>query len=215
MKTKQTIRRSFLSIAAMSLILFTACENGGETKSVERVDPPKQIISKEQAAVLFQEYTNSRVPCAVAAQDSAAQEAFVPARYTEFDFKVIKKYIEYIDQEAKAAKKEIKTLRVYYAVYPPDSEKDKNKTTVFMVPSTDFDGKNMAFEVHREGESTEAVAIPWDFGTGIKQMGMNVQQDQRQFAGFTLKPFSHYVGSTYSNGSLVLNDGTTAPPPYN
>ena len=214
MKTKQTMQRSIMGIAAMACILLSGCEQGSDTKMVEEVDPPGQIISKEQAAKLFEEYTSSRVPCAVAAQDSSAQESFVPARYTEFDYKVIKEYIAYIEQEAKAAKKEIQTLRVYYAVYPPDSEKDRNKTTVFLVPSTDFDGKNRAFEVSRDGESTQAVPIPWDFGTGVKQMGMHSAQDQRQYATFGPSP-TPSAPLVQPGGSLVLNDGTTAPPPYN
>lgn len=213
MKTKQAIRRLFMGIIAMFLILFTACETGGQSKVEKKpVDPPKQIISKDTAAILFKEYTRGRVPQVIAALDTAAQENFIPARYTEFEYDVIKKYIDYIEQEAKAANKEIETLRIYYAVYPPGMGSKSKKSTVFLVPATEFEGKNRAFEVRKDGESTEAVPIPWDFGTGIKQMGMQVQHNQRQYATFGPSPATTTV---QSNKSLVLNDGNTAPPPYN
>ena len=216
MKTKQTIRRSVMGLLAMTLILSMGCEQEKEARSEEGpVDPPKQIISIEDAATLFKEYTEGRVPHVVAALDSTEQESFVPARYTDFDYKVIKEYIAYIEQEAKAAKKDIKTLRIYYGVYPSDKGDKSKKATVFLVPSTDFNGENMAFQVSRVGESTEAVPIPWDFGTGIKEMGMQMQQDQRQYATFGPMPASSAPAPVQRNGSLVLNDGNTAPPPYN
>jgi len=216
MRTKQTIRRPFAGIVAMSLVLTMACKPGGETKSDDtNVDPPKQIISKDRAANLFKEYTRDRVPYILSAQDTAEQKDFIPARYTEFDYDVIKQYIDYIEQEAAAANKEIETLRIYYAVYPPGTGSKSKKSTVFLVPSADFEGKNRAFEVRQEEESTEAVAIPWDFGTGVQQMGMQMQQDQRQYATFGPAPASAETLTVQGNRSLVLNDGNTSPPPYN
>lgn len=137
---------------------------------------------------------------------------FIPARYTEFKFEVIKDYIKYIEQEAKTADKKIETLRIYYAVYPEGRGIRSNKTTVFLVPSADFNGENKAFQISMEGERIEADTIPWDFGTGAKKMSMHFEQDQRQYATFGPLPASSAPVQDYR--SLVLNDGSTAPPPY-
>lgn len=216
MKTKHIVQRTFMPLAAMALVLNLGCKPEGESKAAaEEVQRPKQIISKDQAAAMFKQYSRDRVPCAVAAQDSTEQESFIAARYTEFDYDVIKEYMAYIEQEATAANKEIETLRIYYAVYPPGMGGKSKKATVFLVPAADFDGKNRAFEVMKEGERAEAVAIPWDFGTGVEQVGMQSKQSQRQYATFGPAPFSSPATAVQPNGSLVLNDGNTAPPPYN
>ena len=213
MKTNQTIRHSLMGIAAMVCMLFISCTGETGTKSDgEAVKPPEQIISEEDAAKLFQGYTDSREACAIAAQDSAAQASFIPARYTEFDFKVIKDYIKYIEQEAKAVDTEIETLRIYYAVYPKDKGDRSNKTTVFLVPAADFNGENKAFQIGMIGERAAADSIPWDFGTGAKKYNYSNTKDQRQQAGFVPIPASS--APVQGNKSLVLNDGSTAPPPW-
>lgn len=215
MKTKQVLLRSFAIMGTMIFVFALSCKPGDQTEAMSApVDPPKQIISIDQAATMFKEYSNRRVPQVVAALDSTEQENFIPARYTEFDYKVIKQYMAYIEQEAAAANTEIESLRIYYAVYPPGMGGKSKKSTVFLVPAAEIDGENRAFEVRTEGERTEAVAIPWDFGTGVEQMGMHTQKDQRQYATFGPAPFNSTTSAVQGDRSLVLNDGNTAPPPW-
>lgn len=216
MKTRQTIRHAFIGLGVLSLIFSMSCKPDGEDTQAEGkpVDRPGQIITVERAATLFKEYTERRVPHVVMELDSAEQEQFIPARYTDFDYEVIKQYISYIEQEAAAAKKDIKSLRIYYAVYPPNNGNRSKKSTVFLVPTTEFEGENRAFKVdHQNGEAV-ATAIPWDFGTGIKQVGMSEAPVQRQYATFGPAPAKLNATPALSNGSLILNEGNTAPPPW-
>lgn len=208
--------QSIISISAMTLILTLGCKPEGETRTAsEDVDRPGQIITVERAASLFKEYTDKRVPHVLMELDSAEQAQYIPARYTEFDFDVIKQYISYIEQEAGSAQKDIKSLRIYYAVYPPNTGNKSKKSTVFLVPTTDFGDVNRAFKVDHENGKAIATAIPWDFGTGVEQVGMSEASNQRQHASFGPAPANLNATPPLSNGSLILNDGNTAPPPWN
>ena len=215
MKSKQNILTSVCSLAVLSMIFLGSCaepKSDCPCEDPKEVEEPKGIITEEEAAVLFKEYTEKRVADRIAKKDTAEQKSFEPARYTEFDFKIIKQYIKYIEQEAKAADTEIETLRIYYAVYPEGRGDRSNKTTVFLVPAADFDGKNKAFQIGMIGERAAADTIPWDFGTDVRKMSLYAPKDQRQYGTFGPSPVPN--APVQGNRSLVLNDGSTSPPPY-
>lgn len=215
MKTTRTILRSKNLYLTFSLFLVMACGGPGKETPVvqEPADAPKQIISEEQAAVLFDTYSTNRVPCIEEFQKAAMKEGdeeHIVARYTSFDFKVMQEYMKYIEEQATIAGKDIKTLRIYYATYPDASEKDPNKNTVFLVPTTDFGRDIKAFKIAVEGDKHMAEAIPWNFDL----RGQVETDDQKNQAGFfpmmTTNTLVHPGGH-----SLILNDGSTAPPPPN
>lgn len=215
MKTIRTILQSKILYLAFSLLLVMAC-NEKETKTQEEPEPtkaPGQIISEKQAAVLFDTYSTNRVPCIDEFQNAQLEEGedkHVAARYTAFDFKVMQEYMKYIEEQATSAGKDIKTLRIYYATYPDSSEKDPNKNTVFLVPTTDFGSDIKAFKIREEGEKHVAEAIPWNFG----ERGQVQTDDQKNKAGFF--PMMTSNALVHPGGhSLILNDGNTSPPPFN
>ena len=219
MKTIRTILQSKILYLAFSLLLVFGC-NEKETKTQEEPEPtkaPAQIISEEQAAILFNTYSTNRVPSIEEFENAGSEEgeeAHVAARYTYFDFNVMKEYMKYIEEQAASAGKDIRTLRIYYATYPARSPKDPNKNTVFLVPTTDFDNVNKAFKISLVDNKPVAEAIPWNFHRGgQKAMGQDQMENEKNQAGF----FSLNATNTFlfNGGSLILNDGSTAPPPPN
>ena len=143
-------------INSLFLTIFTSCLFFGckEIDSETTIDPPKQIISVEQAREMYDAYSQRRVPLIQKYEDSISSDStkFTPTRYAEYDFEAIKQYIAYIEQEAKDADIQISTLRFYLSNYP-DGEKfgDGNdikyprRNTFFVVPTMAYQGNNVGF----------------------------------------------------------------------
>ncbi len=216
MRTIKTILLSKIPYWAFSLLLIMAC-NPKETKTEVEPEPtkePGQIITEKQAAVLFDTYSTNRVPSIQEFEDAdleEGEEKHVVARYTYFDFKVMQEYMKYIEEQADSVGKEIKSLRIYYATYPAESAKDPNKNTVFLVPTTDFDGLDKAFKISMQDGKPTAVAIPWNFDLN-GQKASEQEEGANNQAGFFSTTKANAV--LFLGGSLILNDGNTSPPPY-
>lgn len=193
-----------------------AC-NPKATTTQEESEPtkaPGQIISEKQAAVLFDTYSTNRVPVIQEFEDAdleEGEEKHVVARYTHFDFKVMQEYMKYIQEQADSVGKEIKSLRIYYATYPAGSEKDPNKNTVFLVPTTDFDGLDKAFKISMQDGKPVAESIPWNFDLN-GQKAPEQEEGTKNQAGFFSATKTNAI--LFLGGSLILNDGNTSPPPY-
>lgn len=218
MRTIKTILQSKIPYWAFSLLLVMAC-NQKEAKTQKEPEPtkePKQIITEEQAEILFNTYTTLGAPCIEETENAklAEEEKQDVARYTYFDFEVMKEYMKYIEEQATSAGKEIQTLRIYYATYPADSEKDPGKNTVFLVPTTKFGDVNKAFKISLEDNKPIAEAIPWNFDLrGQKASGQEQEEGVKNQAGFFASMTANAI--LQPGGSLILNDGNTAPPPPN
>ncbi|MGB5691406.1 MAG: hypothetical protein WBM43_02255 [Flavobacteriaceae bacterium] len=222
----------------LSLILFTASltfiscgERSAEVKNSQmaEVDPPEQIISLEEAQTMFKNYTDRRVPLIQKYEDSVNisqrdTSKFDVARYTYYDYKTIKQYLEYIEQEAAKAGVEISTLRFYYSNYPkkgtfPDGSEvlHPRQNSFFIQPTLNEKGEEYGFYTEDSGEGSEKRAVLLNGQMelfGPDGVGIRVGNNTRAYAGFigvnTVAPAS----ASYSNGSLVLNHGHAAPPPY-
>ena len=215
MKTKQTIHRFIGFLFLGMLILIASCQPCDCEDSAVSADEPKGIISTEEAKELFKGYTSERVPKVLSAVDSAEREGFLPTRYIAFNYKNIKNYMAYIEGKANSVDVDIDTLRIYLGVYSKNHPRDGGKATVFLVPATSsLDGKSRAFHIAEEGGRKFADSIPWNFGTDIKQMGQLMEKEPRQYAGFGPSPLKTNIGPVLLNGSLILNDGNSAPPPW-
>lgn len=190
------------------------CEEPKETMEYEEVKPPEGIIEYDDAAELFKNYTDMRSPIIENYErEVRSKPDFIPTRYTEFSFKELQQYMAYIEQEAKAAEVEIQTVRIYLGTYSSERIKSPDHNTVFLVPTTEFDKVNKAFEIVDDNGRPRANALPMDFGTGLKEMGMFIKEERRQYAGIGTMPASS--APVQGGKSLVLNDGSTAPPPWN
>ena len=150
---KRSGRFNLFSLLPIS-ILFLAfgCQEQSEKPKTESVKAPEQIISTNQAQELFDNYSSRRAPLIQKFEDSLNKESrFDVARYGYYDYKTIKKYIAYIEQEAEKAKVEISTLRFYFGNYPnkkqfADGRKVKHprQNSFFIVPTLKKDGKEYA-----------------------------------------------------------------------
>lgn len=185
------------------------------------VTPPKEIISVERAAEMYESYSARRVPIIKKYEDSITSDGslFKPTRFAEYDLETIKQYIAYVEYQAKQAEVDVKTLRFYLSNYP-NSEKYANgdkvryprRNSFFILPTMEYNGDNVGFSIEEvDGKFT---AVPINKGTNKKEEGQNKAQTnsegQLNEAGFFMVGSSSVQGGTTS---LILNDGQLVPPP--
>ena len=217
------------TICLFTLVLSSCGERSQEGQDVKKaeVKPPEQIISIEEAKSMYDNYTERRAGLIQHFEDSinigrkdTAQ--FDVARYTYYDYKTIKQYLAYIEQEAAAAGVEISSLRFYYSNYPDQQNFANGKPIVhprqnsfFLIPALEVEGEQYAFTTVDTGEAGKkrAVLLTMDLepyepdGMGAIDYG-----PKRSHAGiFSLVS---YTSPAYANGSTVLNEGNAAPPPF-
>lgn len=217
---KNTKKATTLLLSSFLLILG-ACQQQKKQEPKheeprERVKPPEQIISIEESKKLFDNYTKNRVESIQAYElEVNRDENFKVSRFSSFDYATFKQYMAYIEQEAKAAKVDITTLRFYFANYPnekefPDGRKvvHPRQNSLFVVPTINVDGENYGFFIGANGKA-ELIknAIKAD---GI---GSNAENDEKSYASFapTFSPTA--VTVPYVGGSLAMDRSSSGPPP--
>lgn len=220
MKSQNLIR--ILILMCINLFLFS-CQDASSHKEPLYEGPPKDhIISEERAQEMFDAYSNRRVPIIQKYEDSIKIDTakFTPTRYAEYDLKTIKQYIAFIEHEAMQANVEINTLRFYLSNYPNsdkfpngDTVKYPRRNSLFVVPTMDYEGKNVGFSIEeRDGNYT---AVPIRRSNPIKEGNQNKGQadstGQINEAGFFMSNTSTVQGG--GTTSLILNDSQLAPPP--
>lgn len=226
--------KNLLSLSlVISTLLFISCgEQTKESEDAEKrtgteVEAPEQIISIEEAKSMYDDYTKRRVGLIQKFEDSINVSKkdttkFDVARYTFYDYKTIKQYLEYIEKAAEEAGVEISTLRFYHSNYP-DQEKFANgkpivhprQNSVFIIPAMEFEGEQYAFTTEETGEAGKkrAVLLTMDLEPYQPEgMGINYRNADRSHAGvLSVVPFT---SAAYGRGSTALNQGGAAPPPY-
>ncbi len=229
MKNFKKIHSLFLF--ATTLILLSCGERSAEENNAKtaEVEPPEQIISIEEAQDMYKNYTDRRAPLIQKFEDSINMSQkdtskFDVARYTYYDYKTIKQYLEYIEQEAAKAGVEISTLRFYYSNYPDKATFSDGSEVIhprqnsfFIQPTLNENGEEYGFytEDGEEGEKRAVLLNGQMEIFGPDGMGIRAGNDTRAYAGFiggiSTRPSSNFSNG---NGSLVLNHGGAAPPPY-
>lgn len=224
--------KNLLSLSlSLSTLLFISCgEQSKESEEAEKrttIEAPQQIISLEEAKMMYDLYTDRRASLIQKFEDSINMSVkdtakFDVARYTYYDYKTIKEYIAYIEQEAAKAGVEISTLRFYYSNYP-DEEKFPDGTPVthrrqnsfFIMPTLNQEGQEYGFYTEDSGENGEKRAVlingQLEMFSAATTNGTETEKS-RSLAGFA--PAAGPPPAIYSNGSLILNHGSAAPPPY-
>ena len=211
-----------------------AKENGeGQHEEDQEVKAPDQIISVDQAKKMFENYTKRRAPLIERYEDSInryekkSKDTFDVARYTYYDYKTIKQYLAYIEQEAKLANVEISTLRFYFSNYPdkPNFEGGRKivhprQNSIFIMPTIKEDGKDFGFYT-ADGEpgKRKAVLLTYELDEySIKGMGAQEVGSEKSYATFVPNlSTSTSKGPSinfYGNRSTILNEGGSAPPPH-
>lgn len=228
----KNFKRILLFMLLLNTFLFIGCEDKTRVESSKpqkEVEPPEQIVSLEEAKMMYDNYAARRAPLIQKFEDSINRSRrdtskFDVARYTYYDYKTIKQYLAYIEQEAAKAGVEISTLRFYYSNYPdkevfPDGSKiiHPRQNSFFILPTLNQDGEDYGFyteDIGQEGQK-QAVLINGQLDP-YKPEGMGMQADhtEKTYAGFMHGSSASSSSTGFGNGSLVLNHGGAAPPPY-
>lgn len=223
-------QRSFVTVffAFLFLLVFSNCQEQKKEdpkeeppKEQEEVAPPKQIVDLEQAKETYDNYTQRRVGIIEKSEGPKPDGSkFDPTRYTYYDYDTIKQYMAYIEQEAKRANVEISSLRFYLSNYP-DAATFKNgnevvhprQNSVFLIPTTTKDGLEYPFMIADKDGKWEAVLLTGQLDPyGEKGMGVLQEGRSKDYAGFL--PNAANLSLDHHEKSLILNEGSSAPPPY-
>lgn len=190
-----------------------------EEEKPKEVKAPKNIISLEQAEAVYQNYSKHRITIIqnYETQERDPSASFEAARFVDFDYDTIKKYIAYVDQEAaKAGVKKVTTLRLYFANYPnkedfPDGKKvvHPRQNSIFITPTLEKDGGNYSFYIGDDGKPK--LVIDWKDNSMQKGMGALNEDSERNQASM-IPNFS--LNSSLEGGhSLIMNRSGSGPPP--
>ena len=162
---------------------------------------PRGIISLDEAKVLCDNYENRRLKSIIDFEraNNESGEKFVPTQFIDFELKTIKKYIKYVEKEAKKAKVKPDSIRIYLGNYGTDG-RDPNRNTVFILPTATVDGDHGGFFINANG-SAELIRNSWS---------QNEDQGQQKSKASIFSPPSINL---FNEQSLILNLGHGGPPP--
>lgn len=245
MKNAKQLLRNVAVLTVLSFTFSSCNETGKEKPHQEEEKPlviaPGQIVEIDHAKSMYDNYTNRRVPLIQRYEDSinrgygnekmrqqnqrmkAQEEGTKPfdvARFVTYDYKTIKQYMDYIEQEATAAGVEISTLRFYFSNYPdaqifPDTSNDTIKhprqNSLLLSPTIRKGKRDYLFYVDKGAEGSEAVLLDDDFGTP-KGMGLILNKDKRSHASLVPNFFKPNAKPAYAGTSLTMNRGQGSPP---
>lgn len=226
-----------MSVCFLAILGIYGCGQKDPDKNEEDVEinAPAQIIDIAQAKTYYDTYGERRVPIIQKYEDSIngegkmqkkndAQESFDVGRFVYYDYKTIKQYLAYIEQEAKAANVEISTLRFYYSNYPDQTFFPASKDSIIhprqnsiLISPTYNDGKrDYLFYIGQGAEGQEAIPLADNFEP-VKGYGLLDATIKKSYASFTPNfKISAVRPKAFANGeSLTLNRGTGVPPPKN
>jgi hypothetical protein len=216
----------------------------GEHANEIPVKAPEQIIEISDAKDMYERYGERRVPLIQRYEDSinsgragdkiqqrakgdknqgqmqAAPEKFDVARYVYYDYATIKNYIAYIEQEAKAANVDISTLRFYFSNYSEDPKNvHPRQNSIMLSPTIKKGDRDYLFYIGDLDGKAEAVLLNDAFGlVDAEGMGNAASNDGKSYAAFMPNLITKSKASLpyYQGGkSVTMNEGNSAPPPYN
>lgn len=180
------------------------------------VDMPKNIITLKQADALYANYSNYRSPIInqYETKERAPSEAFEVARFVDFDYKQLKDYLAYVDQEAeKAGVKEVTKLRLYFANYPnedkfSDGKKvvHKRQNSIFLTPTMAINNGDYSFYIGENGKPK--LIIDWK-AEQLKDLNNPTKETNEA----SLVP-NFFSSSAFNGQSLIYNRGNNGPPPH-
>ncbi len=193
-----------LGILLVGLLIISGCTQKPNTHAEPpTVEAPENIISLQTAKTLFTNYGENRVGLIEEFENQELPEGTDPYRATRsitFDFDMLKKYMEYIEQEAHTTDTEIKGLRVYLGQYPnTETTKHPSAETVFFNPTMILpSGQEVSFAI--QNVNNTATAIP------VGTVTANQKPSGKANLIMTLQG---------DITSLALNQGHRRPPPVN
>nr|WP_298999746.1 hypothetical protein [uncultured Allomuricauda sp.] len=219
---KNTKKNGLLLVLGGMLLIGTSCQEKPkppqepEQEEKETVKPPSDIISIRESKSLYDNYTKNRIaPIMAYEKEMNDDEDFEAARFVDFDYKTMKQYIAYVEQEAKKAKVDVSTFRLYFANYP-NKEKFRDgkkvvhprQNSIFVLPTLMKDGQNMGFYIGADGQAKLIRNTIKGKEQGYGSLENKTQKSQASFVPSFSSP-------TLLQGdqSLIMNHGGSGPPP--
>lgn len=182
------------------------------------VEAPENIISLEQADAIYENYTKHRLPLieTYETRERAPSEKFEAARFVDFDYESIKKYIAYVDQEAaKGGVKKVTKLRLYFANYPNEKKFKDGKdivhprqNSIFLLPTLEKNDQDYGFYIGEDGKAK--LIRDW---SSEMQKGMGSLNKQEEIQHASIVPNFFTSNSLQGDKSLTYNHGNGGPPP--
>ncbi|MFS4467175.1 hypothetical protein [Maribacter sp. 2210JD10-5] len=231
-----------LSVFGILLITVTSCKelksDPKEPQEEIEVVAPAQIIPVAQAESFYNNYTKRRAKLIrkyedsidrgkrytdlkqqkrqMSAETTRPKDSFIVARYVSYDYKTIKQYLNYVEQEAKKANVDIASLRFYFSNYP-NKKKFHNgepvyhprQNSILISPTLKKGGEEFLFYTSvLENDGRAAMLLSDQFEDLDKGYGDNYKESQKVYASFapTTKAFQD------GKNSLTLNRGGGVPP---
>ncbi|WP_405410183.1 hypothetical protein [Maribacter sp. Asnod1-A12] len=229
-------RPTTISIKIVLFITLAAIIGCNEEQKVNipknknpNVEAPAQIITIPEAQDMYESYSKRRVPLIQHYEDSINRthiedKEFDVGRFVYYDYKTIKQYLAFIEQEAADADVEISTLRFYFSNYPDEVVFKNTKETIkhprqnsIMLSPTYNDGKrDHLFYVTQGIKGKQAVPLNNEFED---MKGFSVNKEEKNKAYASIVPNSSLTTAAppilQEAQSLTLNRGSGVPPPKN
>ncbi|WP_419214059.1 hypothetical protein ACNR9Q_07880 [Maribacter sp. X9] len=223
----------FNSKTVCFLIILCICscgdQNTNNEEDTKEITAPSQIINLVEAKADYDMYSKRRVPLIQQYEDSINKQnnddqKFDVGRFVYYDYKTIKQYLAFIEQEAKEANVEISTLRFYFSNYPDqdffpgskDSIIHPRQNSIMLSPTYNDGKRDYLFYVDRGAEGQVAIPLADNF-EAVKEYG-NLDSTSNKVQASFVPNFKKSKTNlkTFQNGqSLTLNRGTGVPPPKN
>ena len=225
---------SILLWCIASFLIFSSCVSFGDQDAPpQNEDPPKQLISIDQAKFMYDAYSERRERPIIAYEQSVdSTTEFNPTRYGEYDLETVKQYIAYIESEAKMANATIGKLRFYFTNYPNAKEfpgggavRFPRQNSFVLLPTTEIDGKQQGFVTRTTADGGREVVAIREL---VKGRGQGSQQQQQvpggsaeanKVSAFVNPRFlfiNPVLSTSFQEGdvnSTMLNESHIIPPP--
>ena len=232
MKRPTTLSTKIALLCALTAII--SCNHPQKASNPKNEDPiiveaPAQLIAISEAQSMYNSYSKRRVPLIQHYEDSINtihkdDKEFDVSRFVYYDYKTIKQYLAFIEQEAADADVEISTLRFYFSNYPDevvfentkDSIKHPRQNSIMLSPTYNDGKRDYLFYVAQGAKGKQAIPLTNDF-EDIKGYSTRMQERNKVYA--TIAPSFNSTAaaplSLQESQSLTLNRGSGVPPPKN
>lgn len=204
-------KSKILLLCALSVVVLYSCEEQKKEKpkmeeqeeQEEQTDAkePEGIISLKEAKVLCTNYEDRRLKTILdfEMRQGESSETFIPTQFIDFDLNTIKKYIKYVEKEARRAHVKPDSLRIYLGNYGPEG-REANKNTVFLLPTASINGNHGGFYIDDNGDAK----LIRNYWPESKEQGGDSKAKASILPNF----------NPFQNGkSFILNYGQGGPPP--
>lgn len=149
----------------------------------------------------------------------ADSERFKVARYVSYNYKDLKEYLAYIENEAKLSGEELTTMRFYFANYANEKKyKDgrpvqhPRQNSIMMSPTVNKDGADHIFYTDDAADGKRRIVLLDDnFNRRKGQEGNQTSPNTKNEASFLPGFFSSSSAPFYAARSTTKNEGGSNP----